>query len=190
MRKMLCWLCLVAAVVMAACGSTVVLHETTPVTVTANRPAPPPPPEEPPPPPPPPPRVQVEQTRIRVDEQIHFQTNAATILPDSDGLLTEIAQVINQNPQIGVIRIEGHTDSQGNGRYNRVLSQRRADAVVARLVQNGVAPGRMQAQGFGEERPVGSNDTEEGRAQNRRVEFNIVDQQGDAGAGAGEGGVQ
>jgi OOP family OmpA-OmpF porin len=172
---------LVALVALTGCTTTMMLTESTPVTVAANRPPAPPEPE-----PPPPPRVEVEATRIRVDEKIHFEFDRAEIRPDSDGLLREIAQVIIDNPQITRIRVEGHTDRQGRASYNQTLSRRRADAVVARLVENGVARERLTPEGFGFSRPIADNETEEGRAQNRRVEFNIVEQTGAAPAEAGQ----
>ena len=153
---------------MAGCVSTVVLDETSPVLVRGERPPPPPPPE-------PPPRVEVEEDRIRVDEKIHFEFDKAEIAADSDDLLREIAQVIKDNPQLTRIRVEGHTDNQGNADYNEDLSDRRANAVVERLVENGVARERLDPVGYGLNRPIADNETDEGRAQNRRVEFNILE---------------
>ncbi len=161
---------LVIATAAAGCGGTVALNETTPVQIRGERPPPPPPP-----PPEPPPRVEVEETRIRVDEKIHFAFDEATIEHDSDSLLQEIAQVMIDNPQLVKIKIEGHTDSQGGTEYNQELSTRRANAVMERLVSNGVAADRLEAVGHGESRPIDTGDTEEAHARNRRVEFNIVE---------------
>ncbi len=178
---------LAIATVAAGCGGTVALDETTPVRIQGERPPPPPPP-----PPEPPPRVEVEETRIRVDEKIHFAFDEATIESDSDSLLEEIAQVMNDNPQITKIKVEGHTDSQGATEYNQELSERRANAVVERLVENGVAAERLEAVGHGESQPLDTSETEEAHARNRRVEFNIVerddslrpdDSEGDAAEG-------
>ncbi|MBI2896862.1 MAG: OmpA family protein [Deltaproteobacteria bacterium] len=160
------------ALAYAGCAATVVLHENEPVTVAARRPAPPPPP--PAEPPPPPPVVQVEQNRIRVDEKIQFEFNSSVISGVSHGLLDQIAQVINEHPEVGAIRVEGHTDNVGAATYNRRLSQKRAEAVVAYLVSKGVSADRLRSQGFGLDRPVAPNADEAGRAQNRRVEFNFV----------------
>lgn len=156
---------------LAGCTSTANLDETTPVRVSGNRPAPPPPE--------PPQRVEVEETRIRVDEKIHFAFDRAEIAPESDDLLREIAQVIDENPQITRIQIEGHTDAEGAAEYNQDLSERRANAVLERLIENGVAAERLLAVGFGLTRPIADNGTDDGRSQNRRVEFNILDQTGE-----------
>jgi OOP family OmpA-OmpF porin len=174
-------------VVWTGCTTTAILHEGSTVPITANRPAAPPPAPPPPPPPAPaePARVQVEAERIRVDEKIHFELNSAEINSSSDGLLREIAQVMNANMHVKKVQVEGHTDNQGSAPYNQRLSQQRAESVVARLVQNGVDQSRLVARGFGLSRPIASNDTEEGKAQNRRVEFNILEQDPAPAAAAG-----
>ncbi len=77
---------------------------------------------------------------------------------------------MNKYPQTSTV-IEGHTDSVGSARYNAGLSQRRADSVKNYLVENfSISPDRLATKGYGEEKPVASNDTAEGRAQNRRIE--------------------
>jgi OOP family OmpA-OmpF porin len=156
-----------------------VIREDQPVVVTASPPAPPPPPPVVAPPPPPP-VVQVEASRIRVDEKIQFEVDSAQISAVSNGLLDQIATVISAHPEVGQIRVEGHTDRQGGAVYNRGLSERRAAAVVAYLIAKGVPGERLTPQGFGFDRPLGSNETEEGRSQNRRVEFNFVTPAGGA----------
>lgn len=171
MRTTLAALVALALLTATACTTSAVLHERTPVTVMAALPPPPPAPE-----PEPPARVEVEAERIRVDEQIHFELDSAEIRSESDGLLAEIAQVINDNPHVKKVRIEGHTDNQGAAEYNMGLSRRRAQAVLDRLVENGVAPDRLVFEGYGLTRPVETNDTQAGRAANRRVEFNILEQ--------------
>jgi OOP family OmpA-OmpF porin len=161
--------------------TTAVLHEQTPVQVAATRPPAP----EPEPEPEPPSRVVVEAERIRVDEKIHFEIGSAEISTDSDSLLTEIAEVMNGNPHVRKVRIEGHTDNQGAAPYNLDLSRRRARAVRERLIANGVEAGRLESEGFGLSRPVETNDTDAGRAANRRVEFNILEQDQTVEAEAG-----
>ena len=105
---------------------------------------------------------------------MYFALNKALIQPRSFTLLDAVVAVLQAHPEIEKIRIEGHTDSQGNDAYNKKLSQRRADAVMAYLVKKGVAAARLEAMGYGEEQPKAANDTKEGRATNRRVEFTIV----------------
>ena len=101
---------------------------------------------------------------------IHFDTAKATILPDSESVLGEIAKLMQTNPELK-LRVEGHTDSQGVPSANQVLSEKRAQAVVAWLTAHGVAAARLSAKGFGQNKPVADNSTEEGRAKNRRVEL-------------------
>ncbi|HVM98541.1 MAG TPA: OmpA family protein, partial [Candidatus Acidoferrales bacterium] len=90
--------------------------------------------------------------------------------PDSMVILQEAAQTLKENPDISVI-VEGHTDSKGTEEYNQHLSVRRAVAVRDELQRIGVAGLRMVVRGRGESQPIASNDTESGRAENRRVEL-------------------
>ena len=101
---------------------------------------------------------------------IHFDTAKATIQPDSEVTLSEIAKLLTQNPELR-LRVEGHTDNQGNGPANQTLSEKRAQAVVAWLVSHGVSASRLSAKGFGSTQPVADNSTDDGRAKNRRVEL-------------------
>ena len=91
-------------------------------------------------------------------------------------MLDEITDVIKKNPHIKKIQIEGHASSEGNAAYNKALSDRRAKSVMKYLVDHGIEAARLTAKGFGSEKPIATNDTEEGREQNRRVEFNILEQ--------------
>jgi outer membrane protein OmpA-like peptidoglycan-associated protein len=162
---------LVAVVAIVACAKTAVLKEQEPVLVSARAPEPPPPP-----PPPAPPVVEVKKEKIQVNEKIQFDYNKAIIRPDSFGLLGQIARVINDHPDIRRIRIEGHTDNIGSAKFNLDLSRRRAQAVLDYLVSQGkVDSARLEREGYGFDRPIGANDTEEGRALNRRVEFMILE---------------
>ena len=120
-------------------------------------------------------RVVVEKAQIRILEKIYFDFGKATIQARSDSLIAEIGAVIVANPDLRRIRIEGHTDSVGSDIANLKLSQARADAVKAALVAKGVSASVLDAVGFGEMRPVASNETDDGRAKNRRVEFIIVE---------------
>lgn len=101
---------------------------------------------------------------------ITFDFDSDHIRPESERTLRIALQILSDNPEAEV-EIGGHTDNQGARGHNRDLSRRRAEAVKAWLVQHGVAAGRMSTRGYGPDRPVASNDTEEGRSQNRRIEF-------------------
>lgn len=102
---------------------------------------------------------------------IHFDFDKATLRPDSRPSLDEIAKVLGAQPNLK-LKVVGHTDNRGSASYNQDLSQRRAAAVAAALVQDyGIAPERLAAEGAGMSRPVAPNDTDDGRAQNRRVEL-------------------
>lgn len=155
--------------VAAGCSPTVVKHKFQPMAVKA------------PPAPPPPKKKEVaklEDTRIEIAEKVQFAFGSAQILADSHELLRQVAQIMIDNPHVTLVQVEGHTDAVGKTRKNRKLSQKRAESVRAFLVEQGVEPNRLQAVGFGEERPIADNDDEDGREQNRRVEFNILTQTG------------
>lgn len=101
---------------------------------------------------------------------INFDTGRATIQPDSTKVLKEVKALLEQHPTLK-LRVEGHTDNVGNAASNRTLSEARAAAVKKWLAAQGVAEGRLTTAGFGDTRPVAPNSTEEGKAQNRRVEL-------------------
>ncbi len=135
-------------------------------------------PAAPEPPPPPKPvvmrKAKVVGKKIEITEKVMFEYNKATIKRESGGLLNDVASVIKENPKIKKIKIEGHTDSDGKDKYNKKLSQQRADAVKDFLVKAGVSADVLESVGYGEEKPIGDNKTEEGKEMNRRVEFNII----------------
>ncbi len=124
----------------------------------------------------PPPRVVLTPSSIQINEKIQFALNSAEILHASDSLLDELAKLLKDNPQIELIQVEGHTDKTGGLEHNRKLSQRRADSVKAAMVARGIEAKRLVAKGFGPDRAIADNETEDGREKNRRVEFNIVKQ--------------
>jgi OOP family OmpA-OmpF porin len=133
--------------------------------------------EPPPPEPEPQKRVEVRDNKIVINEKIQFEFNSARILEVSHSLLNEVAKVIKENPQIKTIMIEGHASSEGSDSHNLSLSDKRAKAVMNYLVgKAGIKKEMLQAKGYGETRPIASNDTDEGREQNRRVEFVITGQ--------------
>lgn len=107
--------------------------------------------------------------RARLDG-INFDFSSARLRPESEPLLTEVASMLNEHPD-WTLTLEGHTDKVGGAAYNQRLSEQRAAAVVAYLVAQGVDAKRLDSVGFGMDKPVASNDSEAGRAQNRRVEI-------------------
>ena len=128
--------------------------------------------------------IHLEGGMVRVLQQVHFQTASATILPDSFPMLMEIAQLLKANPTIKKMRIEGHTDNHGAADMNLDLSKRRAASVRVWLIQHGIDSGRLESEGYGLTRPIQTNDTADGRAANRRVEFKITEE--DTGAPPGQ----
>ena len=118
--------------------------------------------------------VEADKGELRLLEPVQFETGTAEIKPTSFPLLDEVVGVMTDAPGIR-IAVHGHTDSRGSAVYNRELSRRRAAAVVTYLTSKGIALGRLEAHGFGADQPLASNDTDQGRAANRRVEFKILE---------------
>jgi OOP family OmpA-OmpF porin len=121
--------------------------------------------------------VELKDNKIVITEKIQFEVNKAIIKEESFGLMDEIAKVIKENPHVKKIAIEGHASAEGDKKRNLKLSDDRAKAVMEYLVtKGGIDKARLTAKGYGIERPIASNDTEEGREKNRRVEFNVIEQ--------------
>ena len=133
---------------------------------------------EPAPPPPEPERVVVKDEKIEINEKVQFETNSAVLKKESESLLDEVAKAMKDHPDIKRVRIEGHTDSRASDGYNKRLSKKRAQAVREYLVAQGIAGKRLSARGYGEEKPIADNKTEDGMYQNRRVEFTILERDG------------
>jgi OmpA-OmpF porin, OOP family len=110
---------------------------------------------------------------LKLLEPVQFETGTAEIKSASFSLLDEVVSVLLDNPEIRM-SVLGHTDNRGGAAYNRELSQRRAQAVVKYLTDKTIPVERLEAKGFGPDRPVATNETVEGRAQNRRVEFKVI----------------
>ena len=120
--------------------------------------------------------VVITDAKLEIKDKIYFDTDKDTIQPKSFPLLDNVAAVMNAHPEIKKIRVEGHTDNVGNAPHNKDLSNRRAGSVMKYLVDKGhVDAARLTAEGFGMDRPIATNDTVDGKALNRRVEFVIVD---------------
>lgn len=164
------WLALVAAI---GCGGTTTFQDTTPIRVAVAPPAPPPPKLDDPQPEK---RVELRDNRIEINEKIQFALDKAEILSVSFSLLDEVAKVIQENPHVQKVSVEGHASDEGDEQYNLQLSKARAEAVRLYLVKKGVAQDRLSSTGFGEAKPLVANDSPAGREKNRRVEFNITKQ--------------
>lgn len=122
-------------------------------------------------------QVIVRDKKIEIFDVVHFALNSDEIDERSFDLLRQVAQVLKDHPEIKKIRIEGHTDNRGRKEYNQDLSERRAASVLNFLLGQRIAAERLTSQGFGPDRPVQTNNTEQGRAANRRVEFHILEQE-------------
>jgi OmpA-OmpF porin, OOP family len=118
-------------------------------------------------------KAEFDGCSVKIADKVFFKFNKWDIDPRSFELLDDVATVIKSVPEDVQFRVEGHTDSKGSDSYNKTLSQRRADAVRTYLVGKGIDSSRLSAVGFGEERPIDTNRTADGRARNRRVEFNV-----------------
>jgi len=101
---------------------------------------------------------------------IRFDVNQATIKPESNGAINEIFELMQKQSDLN-FSVEGHTDSDGDEALNQTLSEQRAKAVMARLINMGIPSNRLKSAGWGESKPIGENGTAEGKANNRRVEF-------------------
>ena len=171
--------------------------EAAPVALAATPPPPPPEPVAEPPPPPPPPadsdgdgvtddmdacpgtpagaKVNAKGCEEQLVLQgVTFENNSAKLTANSTLTLDSVATILKQRPNFKV-EVRGHTDSVGSDENNMKLSQRRAESVMDYLVSAGVPAARLSANGYGETLPVASNDTAEGRAQNRRVALEFTE---------------
>jgi OOP family OmpA-OmpF porin len=105
---------------------------------------------------------------------INFDFDKADIKPESQPIVNEIVTLLRNNPSLN-LTVEGHTDNVGTLAYNKQLSEARAKSVVAALTSQGIEARRLKAAGFGQEKPISDNSTDEGRAKNRRVELVKMD---------------
>ncbi len=128
----------------------------------------------PPPPPPTPAPMPPPSEKKLVLRGVQFDFDSAKIRADARPILDEAIETLREHASVQV-SVEGHTDSIGSEAYNQKLSERRARAVADYLVAGGIDRGRLRVVGFGELQPIASNETEDGRAQNRRVELRALD---------------
>lgn len=126
---------------------------------------------EPEPMPEPEPEPEPEFEQVVLSSDVTFPFDSAELRPAAESELNQVARTLRESPEVRVV-IEGHTDSIGTEEYNRDLSQRRAESVSTYLQSQGIDGNRLRTVGYGESRPVATNDTDAGRSQNRRVEIN------------------
>jgi outer membrane protein OmpA-like peptidoglycan-associated protein len=119
--------------------------------------------------------AMVEAGQIRLNQSIAFELSGATLLPESEAILEQVRLLLEKNPQIEAIAVEGHTDGTGSASQNQKLSERRAQSVVRWLQSHGVAAARLSARGCGSTHPLGDDASEEARSKNRRVELHIIE---------------
>jgi len=117
--------------------------------------------------------VKIKENAIIRLNAIFFETDKTELLPASFGELDRLVSVLEKDPSLK-ISVEGHTDNTGSEQHNKALSLGRARAVVEYLASKGISKTRLEAHGFASEKPIDTNDTEEGKAKNRRVEFRII----------------
>lgn len=115
----------------------------------------------------------IEKKKAIVLHNLYFATNKTEILPESEAALSDLYTMLTENPEIR-IQIIGHTDAVGSDKDNQRLSEGRANNVRQNMIDRGIDPSRIEAIGKGKSEPIAPNDTEEGRAKNRRVEFIIL----------------
>ena len=123
------------------------------------------------------------KSQVLIQGKVVFDTNKAAIRPGSEKVLKTLLQFLNEHPEVTRLRIEGHTDARASEDVNMELSAKRSLAVADWLVDNGVDHTRLIAVGFGESRPLGPNDQEAGRSDNRRTEFHVAEVNGRPFAG-------
>jgi outer membrane protein OmpA-like peptidoglycan-associated protein len=122
--------------------------------------------------------VEVKNGQLVILKPVFFALDKDVILAQSYPVLQAVADALKFATAIKKVRIEGHTDSQGNPAYNIDLSERRTKSVRRWLIEHGIAEDRLEARGYGQTRPIATNKTIAGRAKNRRVEFRIIEGHG------------
>ncbi len=121
-------------------------------------------------------KAVIQLGEIAILEQVQFDNAKATIKPESFPLLTQVADILVDHPEVRKVEVQGHTDDKGKDAYNMTLSQQRVDSVVQFLVEHGVEATRLTPKGYGETAPLVPNTNEKNRALNRRVAFKITEQ--------------
>lgn len=119
-------------------------------------------------------KAEVTAEKIDIKESVFFETGKDVIKSESFDLLNDVSDLLDAHPEITKLRIEGHTDDRGNDASNQDLSDRRAASVMEYMISRGIDPSRLESVGYGETKPIESNKTKAGRAQNRRVDFFVA----------------
>jgi outer membrane protein OmpA-like peptidoglycan-associated protein len=125
-----------------------------------------------------PPLAVVTENEIHIEEEIGFAVDSADLAGPSDPVLSAVKRILDEHPELRRVRIEGHTDSTGDPAYNDDLSARRALSVMSWLTSHGIDPARLESVGRGSREPLDTNESEQGRAKNRRVVFKILEREG------------
>jgi OmpA-OmpF porin, OOP family len=174
-RAGLTLLALAAASLATGCAGVVQASNPSPISIAGD------PPNMPAPPVAAPPvlatlkRVQIVKDHVVINEKIQFENGKATIKPESNSLLDEIAGTVKTATFLKKLEVQGHASAEGDAVVNTRLSDDRAKSVAAALVQRGVRADILVAKGYGASKPIADNTTEAGRDKNRRVEFLILD---------------
>lgn len=127
-------------------------------------------------PPPPAPDPRIVNNKIILTGKIFYDVDKDTLKSESYPVLNDVVDVLQKNPQVRLVEVQGHTDSSAGDEHNMKLSQRRAESAVRYIVSKGVDASRLMPKGYGETRPIASNATKEGMSENRRTEFVIIQQ--------------
>ena len=117
--------------------------------------------------------IKIEQSKVYELKNVFFDTDKATLKPESFSALNNLLEVMKLKPNM-IVEISGHTDNVGDNTHNLKLSKDRAESVKAYLVKNKITESRIITKGFGSDKPIADNDTPEGRQQNRRTEVKII----------------
>lgn len=120
-------------------------------------------------------KAVLKKDKLELPGQIVFENASAVLKPESDAALNQIKVFLDETPRVTKLRIEGHTDNSGTPAGNDTLSGERALAVKKALIAKGVKAERLLAVGFGQNKPIADNSTEDGKGKNRRTEFHVAE---------------